>query len=252
MKNQLFLYLLIITSLLSCKKDEELINYNSIIKNGLVAYYPFNGNANDVSGNNLNGVIINAILTSNRNNNGNSAYYFNGQSSIEISNNSKLNTSDVTYSVWYNSEIKNSTILVKNNQKNALEFAFKLTHEDEFQGQKGLLYSYGVGNCNSYTGAYEKWTEKNLIKENTWNHLVFSIDKNGFGYVYLNGTKIVTISEGIKFLPCNFSTSSLRIGGKHWDSDPEFFKGKIDDVGIWNRALTPEEIKFLYENDFKP
>ena len=43
----------------------------------------------------------------------------------------------------------------------------------------------------------------------------------------MNGAKIVTISEGIKFLHCNFSTSSLRIGGKHWDSDPEFFKGKI-------------------------
>ncbi len=128
-------------------------NYNTLLKNGLVAYYPFNGNANDVSGNNLNGEIINAILTSNRNNNGNSAYYFNGQSSIEISNNSKLNTSGVTYSVWYNSEIKNSTILVKNNQNNTLEFAFNLPHIDEFQGQIGLLYSCGVGNYNSYTGA---------------------------------------------------------------------------------------------------
>jgi hypothetical protein len=29
------------------------------------------------------------------------------------------------------------------------------------------------------------------------------------------------------------------------------FNGNLDDLGIWNRALTPEEIKYLYENDFK-
>ena len=46
--------------------------------NGLIGYCPFNGNANDESGNGNNGVVNGAILTSDRNGNLNSAYSFNG------------------------------------------------------------------------------------------------------------------------------------------------------------------------------
>jgi hypothetical protein len=239
-------------------KCEQLIallgtQYSVSLSTGLIAYYPFNGNANDVSGNSNNGIPSSGlILTSDRNNISNSAYYFNGQSNIEVLNSSSLNSSDVTISVWYNSEIKNATIIAKSNKLNALEFSYKLTHEDEFQGQKGLLYSYGLGNCNSYSNAYERWQVKGAIKENTWNHLVFSINRDGIGYVYLNGEKIATINDGIKYNPCNLTNATLRIGGKHWNSDPELFKGKIDDVGIWNRTLSADEIKFLYQNNFSP
>ena len=45
---------------------------------GLVVYYPFNSNANDMSGNNINGTVTNATLTTDRNGTANSAYYFNG------------------------------------------------------------------------------------------------------------------------------------------------------------------------------
>ena len=48
------------------------------LNNGLVAYYPFNGNANDQSGNNINGVINSATTTTDKYGQLNSAYYFNG------------------------------------------------------------------------------------------------------------------------------------------------------------------------------
>jgi hypothetical protein len=51
------------------------------LSKGLVAYYPFNGNANDASGNNINGSVINAALTTDRFNSPNSAYLFNGTNS---------------------------------------------------------------------------------------------------------------------------------------------------------------------------
>lgn len=62
---------------------------------GLKAYYPFSGNASDVSGNNNNPVFNNAILTSDRLGNANSAYHFNGTSSyMKILNSPSLNTTN--------------------------------------------------------------------------------------------------------------------------------------------------------------
>src|ERR1017187_5394463 len=52
----------------------------SFLTNGLVAYYPFNGNANDASGNGNNGTVYGATLTTDRFGISNSAYCFNGTS----------------------------------------------------------------------------------------------------------------------------------------------------------------------------
>ena len=67
------IFLFLLMSLFSMAQSIDL-------KNGLVGYYPFNGNANDESGNRNNGSVIGASLTSDRNGNPNSAYFFNGRS----------------------------------------------------------------------------------------------------------------------------------------------------------------------------
>src|SRR5262245_23250093 len=55
------------------------------LRDGLIAYYPFNGNANDASGNGNNGIVAGAVLTTDRFNQPSNAYYFNWtNSSIEI------------------------------------------------------------------------------------------------------------------------------------------------------------------------
>src|SRR5664279_2298442 len=75
----------------------------SWITSGLVAWYPFNGNANDASGNGNNGVVYNATLTTDRFGNANSAYDFNGSSSyVDIPQNGILNglITNFTLSAW--------------------------------------------------------------------------------------------------------------------------------------------------------
>ncbi len=54
------------------------VQAQSFLTNGLVLYYPFDGNANDASGNGNNGTVEGATLTTDRFGNPNSAYYFNG------------------------------------------------------------------------------------------------------------------------------------------------------------------------------
>src|SRR5882724_8725482 len=51
------------------------------LSQGLVAWYPLNGNGNDASGNNINGTLNNVTLTTDRNGVFGKAFYFNGQDS---------------------------------------------------------------------------------------------------------------------------------------------------------------------------
>ena len=77
------------------------------LSDGLVAYYPFNGNANDESGNGNNGTVHGATLTTDRFGNANKAYYFNGVNSfIEVSDSSTLDIPiNLTFSVWINQNV---------------------------------------------------------------------------------------------------------------------------------------------------
>jgi hypothetical protein len=69
---------------------------------GAVAYYPFNGNANDESGNGYHGTVYNAKLTTDRFNNPNSAYYFDGTNDyIEIPNSSQLTKSNESFTISF-------------------------------------------------------------------------------------------------------------------------------------------------------
>jgi len=77
--------------------------FAQIPTDSLVAYYPFNGNANDESGNGNNGIVNGATLTADRFGNANSAYSFDGVSNyIEVADNSTLNfgTNDFSISMW--------------------------------------------------------------------------------------------------------------------------------------------------------
>src|SRR4051812_11254471 len=82
---------LVLLFLLISKIGTAQVNLNL----GLKAYYPFTGNANDVSGNNNNPVFNNATLTSDRLGNANSAYHFNGTNNyMQIPNSPMLNTTN--------------------------------------------------------------------------------------------------------------------------------------------------------------
>ena len=95
-----------------------------------------------------------------------------------------------------------------------------------------------------------------------WNFVVL-VYENHLPKLYVNGSLVATgLNSGRKFSrPSNgndFTTyadySKSGFGSTFYPSDTNNssrFIGKVDDIDIWNRALTPEEIKYLYENDFK-
>ncbi|OIN60058.1 hypothetical protein BLX24_04195 [Arsenicibacter rosenii] len=71
------------------------------LTDGLVAYYPFNGNANDESGNNRHGTVHDATLTTDRFGNANKAYAFDGVNDwIDVAKDAAFQFNDFTLSAW--------------------------------------------------------------------------------------------------------------------------------------------------------
>jgi len=217
--------------------------------NGLLGWWPFNGNANDESGNGNDGVVNGATLTEDRNGVANSAYLFAGQNTCQnilVQNSPELNPNQLTINVWIYASDSNMTILEKSDASNASKLAYGLTFKDEFQGWRGLKTTYGVGNCAYTTQNPQFWSNRSAFPSNAWIMITVVIEGNGGINQYCNSELVYSSNGNQNFSPCDDSNSVLRIGGPHTNPDPECFKGKIDDLAIYNRALTPQEIQNLY------
>lgn len=229
--------------------------------NGLVGYWPFNGNANDESGNGNNGVINGASLSMDRFGSTNSAYEFNGISDfIEVNNSASLNlgTQDFSMTVWIKpNEFLNETQLIINKERttapdgNQLRLAIAKTDN---QSDGHIYFFTQTGNNGltfSSTNGYSLQTNS-IAELNSWSFL--TIVRTGIIFkLYLNGQLIssensntgVTIDYTTNYNNFIFGATSQATG----NGKLAFFKGLIDDIGIWNRALTNQEITNLYNGN---
>ena len=201
--------------------------------NGLVGYWPFNGNANDESGNGNNGTVNGATLTTDRFGNANGAYHFTLASSNYIStpgNNLPIGSSSSTMSIWFNAAgFSNSGL-----SRAMLSYGIWNSNKARYIGQRG-------GSANVLTYA-QLFNDKNCTFNyslNTWYNFVVTYD-TGVVKMYINsnliGTYTITgtaTSQGNVYFGCHPSLG-------------DFFDGNLDDAAIYNRALTQSEITGLY------
>lgn len=212
---------------------------NSVVPtDGLVAYYPFNGNANDESNNSNNGTVNGATLTSDRFGNCNKAYLFNGTSDyINISNSTTLESpnSGITLSSW---------VYVDNLAANGAYYLCKndLGNYDPYQYRMGIgndssMY-FGFKNSNSESVDFSQSISLNNQK---WNHLLTTYD-GSFVKFFINGTLISTQNYSSTI---SQDSKNLDIG-RDAHGPIEYYKGKLDDIRIYNRALSDNEVTNLY------
>jgi hypothetical protein len=246
MKKQI---LILTTALLSLSTLAQIPTY--VPTNGLVGYWPFNGNANDESGNGNNGTVNGATLTADRFGIANKAYSFNGLNNNIVLNsinstNSTNSTNDLSFSYWVRSSISNSgVVLVQNNITNssqtALSSFFGANNNNPFSL---ITVGHSGGNCSS-SGNMGTVNTSSSNYLNQWYNITGIIENNGITTLFINGTLIQSSNIGLSYSVCNIGTS-LRIAGPWWNNDGVYFNGFIDDIGIWNRALTACEIQDLY------
>ncbi len=250
MKKSLMLLIILIGFYVNVKG--QLPSY--VPTNGLVGYWPFNGNANDISGNNLNGIVSGATLTSDRMGNNNCAYKFDylnwswgqGGDEIYIPYNSILNTTNLSVSVWaYRSSNGYS------NQSHTIINRFQYGYSNP-QGEVWQIIASPAPSCSVLTQILQP-NLSNIVNSgtslllNNWKHIVFTYDGISFKQ-YENGI-LQSNSAANSFMLNTIGNSGISIGvSKQANGNWGPFDGKIDDIGIWNRALTQSEIAALYNS----
>ena len=203
---------------------------------GLVGWWPFTGNAIDSSGNANNGIVNGATLTTDRFGNVNSAFNFDGVNDwININNSNSLNpTSQITISAWVNTlayNVSNASMVVNKGW-------------DQGPGHYDILI-FSSNNKSRFVIGSNIYVESNSnINLNQWTFITVSIDSLTMK-IYINGTLENTVLQNNNN-SFGTNTDPLYIGKHDYNNAPYYFNGKIDDIGIWNRALTQAEITDLY------
>ena len=223
------------------------------LNRNLVAWYPFDGNANDASGNNNNPVYNTATLTADRFGHPNSAYHFNGVSSfIKIPNSPSLNFGNqISLSVWvrptgFYKGICHASAIISKGLGNYMPGDYVLRFDD-------ALFTKGNG-CGD--------TECDTLHQNfrgtgtTLEHYSPFVEKDKwYAVTYTNdGTTARLYVDchlvyAIKFEE-NFTNNSDLFLGRIDDSFfPFWMNGDLDDVRIYNKALDTATIYALcHEN----
>lgn len=215
-----FLRLLVLIMLPIACLQAQIPSY--IPMDSLKGWYPFSGNANDISGMNQPGVINGASLETDRFSASNSSYSFDGVNDF------------ISLGDWFDYPSFSISFWVK---------------PDAQLGLATIIDNKQFGDSNWVCNAINDWKTNGykfmnspvfFLSKEGWSHVILEY-ANGQASVFVNGElKSQTISTLLYSLP-----TSLHIGYSEMDNG-RYWKGKIDDIAIWNRALTQSEIRGLF------
>jgi hypothetical protein len=209
------------------------------LTNGLVGYWPFCGNANDGTLNGNNGTVNGATLTTDRFGNANSAYNFVKANNNYITMNNTVGnfgTSDFSISAWYSSTDNISSHIINKRFSQSWGNYWELTK-----------FMFGINDTNNNSN-YNFIINNQAQSLNTWYNIIVTRNGTSIKY-YINGLLYQTITTTVINNISN--TSNLVIGAviTPLSGVLQSHDGKIDDIGIWNRALTQQEITQLYNQN---
>ncbi len=238
----------------------------------LIAYWKFNGNANDSSGNGHNGTVTvghaffgagTPTLTTDRFGNANKAYHFDHGGNIEVPYAQTLNPQQMSISLWARQDTAGRTV----NPANGYMIAMNRWNGWKFQTQQSYLPFFTVKVFESAatppdTTIYDRDDAGTAIKPGaTWYHLVATF-KPGEEDFYINGSLVkswtntpgtpitltsqmnITIGSDLptsKYLTVDATGNFLVDYGGFWTGD-------LDDVMFYNIALTGPQVSSIYTN----
>ena len=252
----LLLLIISITLFCSCEKEkakpesflpQSYFDYEDFVTDGLVAYFPFNGNCDDSTGELVNIIGNNLTYTSDRFNKPGGACYFDGNGSyICIENNSLLNGNAYTICFWYRSDLGDTLLQSILSKSDSLGYGYTIDviNSEHFSypsftfRTKHLLFEgrHSIGPLSQF------WS---LGSEQKYEFLAVAFSETDF-VAYLRGGEGHN-SPAIYF---NANQQNLYIGTST-NNKYKKYKGELDDLLIYNRILSYEEIKRLSKWNFE-
>jgi hypothetical protein len=221
--------------------DDTLYALWKINAGGRYAYYPFNGNANDASGNSHHLTVFGAVLTEDRNGQANSAYLFDGVDDyLQLANMSDFasGTTPRTIAGWFQSSRND-------NSKYMMLFGFGTAKDT-------LNFQVGSGPCSGeYQFRVNGWgtprdwcsgTASSDFFNGQWHHCAVTYDGT-ITKLYLDGV-LKNETSGYTYI-CDPASMSMVIG-REIDLSGWEFEGALDDVAIYMKALTATEVQSLF------
>lgn len=246
----------------SCKKgsDPQNVVTENSLDTGLLAHYPFNGNALDVSGNSYNLTVSGPLATSDRFGNAASAYTFNGKSDYMIIPNLLKADSirQFSISIWIKpSDITyNSVLSLLSVISNSCSSSFSISHEnstfilrDKNLTQDSPTFCFAVVTSGSLPDPTGTW--HHLVLVQTYINGPNEINPRYDYDQYYDGAKLSHGSSGLGLSPkaVSFVRGGI-VGGNNnsgnYAANFEMFSGAIDDLRIYNRAVSSAEVSRLF------
>lgn len=203
------------------------------LSNGLVGFYPFSGNANDQSGNGNNGIVNGAVLTSDRFGNPTNAYSFTN-AYIDCGNGASLElTNDFTISIRFYSESWTN--------QNVSGLISKRDSFGSYDWEIGYDRPTQSLNFWAQGSASVVLTVPGPYSTNLWQ--MMTVTRTGSLWsVYVDGVPKGSITTNF-----NIGTGDRVRIGTLGAGTTDYFRGKLDDVRLYNRCLPSDEIRLLYK-----
>ena len=210
--------------------------------NGLVAFYPFSGNANDVSVNGNNGTVSGATLTNDRFGNVAKAYSFYGVDdyiSVQTTN-MMFDTQDYTISFWFKSNAAPSSGSGGTDVNPCI--ISRLINSSTFNSVNNIWIVTEIGGSLYHaTDVFSTVSVVTGLLNTNWHNLTYTKSMGTYN-TYLDGQLWTSTAVSGTTIFNNYPIRFGRSQHTYWKD----FTGELDDIGFWNRALTQQEITNLY------
>jgi hypothetical protein len=192
--------------------------------NGMIGWWPFDGNANDLSPNGNDGTVHGAVLSVDRFGTPNMAYSFDGIDDYIDCNRTYQST--FSFSIWFKTFASQSYSPIV----------------DAFDGHWEIQLKNNQPDYVSFmtTTIYQEFISTTTVENNVWYHLVCTYNAGNVNF-YINGQP----TDQFIVLPLQVFNGTYNFGASLSGTD-QYLNGTLDDIGLWDRELTDEEVTSLY------
>jgi hypothetical protein len=219
--------------------DPQNPNWKPPAPGTLTAYYPFNGNAHDASGNGHDGTVYNATITNGRFGNASNAYYFNGVNAyIDCNLNVSVN-SNYTVIFWM------KDLSASNAYRRWVTTELGIFNTNSVVVRE--LDSLNGGGCQIYSGTQYMTSavyssNKEFWKDGNW-HMFAYVSDGVVSKMSYDAATVMVLSNSC--VPQN----GFYIGGYYNLGNTEYFYGMMDDVRVFGAALNDSELAAYYHEN---